>query len=243
MNIKIVISRFVVVFGLTILLLDSFGCAKKEPDETKTLPSVATPSDGSQSAAELAGYGYTCALFDSSAGSTLNGKAYDRYIKLYADGTYDYSFHITNATACAFGHPDGTGYNVVAAQLNVSGTFTVGGTNGIPTTATKVALTPTSQRLTLYNPGSNSTALDIASWANANCNTFDATFSTSATSGANITAGNCTTNSSVFLGTPPIVTTGTNIFYRTTNFQTGTPLSIWSPDAGSYPSAYTTTWQ
>ena len=237
--------QFIFRAFLTAAILSA--CAvKKDGESPSTNPQTTTPvvDDGSQTLAQLAGYGYTCGLFTSGAGTTLNGKAYDRYISLNADGTYSYSFHITNATACLAGHPTGSGSSVVAAQLNVGGTFAVGGTNITPSTATKVTLTPTSQRLTIYSPGTNATALDIANWANANCNTFDAAFSTSsASSGANIQSGNCTTNGLVFLGTPPVITTGQNIFYRTTNYQTGTPLSIWSPDAGSYPSAYTTIWQ
>ena len=239
MTSKMTAFRFLASSCLTLAALSACG-GGAQSDPSTTTPVI---SDGSQSAAQLAGYGYTCALFTSGAGTTLNGKAFDRYISLAADGTYTYSFHITNGTACTAGHPSGTGYNVVAAQLNVSGTYVVGGTNTTPSTATKVTLTPTSQRLTIYNPASNATALDIANWANGYCNTFDAGFSTTATSGANIQSGNCTAATTVFLGTPPVITAGKNIFYRTTNFQTGTPTSMWSPDAGSFPTAYTTTWQ
>lgn len=68
-------------------------------EEEKTTPATTTPTDGSQSAAQLAGDGLACSVL-SSSGTQLDGLGYTRSLTLNANGTYSYYVYFSDHVGC-----------------------------------------------------------------------------------------------------------------------------------------------
>jgi len=235
-------SRFFLLCS-ALFTFSACGGGASDSTDASTTPAATTPTDGSQSAADLAGYGYHCTDISSTYGSTLNGGSLESYIQLNSNGTWFMQTHFYTGS-CSYNH--GTGTDLT--QMSVSGTYTVGGTNTTPSTSTKITFRPTSQSMQIWNPQSNSKALAIANWANHCSGWTGSTFSTSASSTVNnFLPVSCAAYGNVDLGTPTSINVDEyNIGYRasSSSFQTGTLTApAWSISAGSFVSSYGFTWQ
>lgn len=225
---------------LAVLLLTT-SCAKKAVEEALTAGAPAT--DGSQTAAGLAGTGQVCDVLASS-GSAMNGLGVVRYLVLGADGSYNYSIYFSNHVGCVTSANSG-GNNI--ATYSQSGTFAVGGIATAPSTATKITFTPTSSTMTLRAGTYSADATEIALKAWLNGCTGGSLAYAGADSTQSVVNSTCAATGNVSLaGTFPFTgITYSNIGYKSgSNLDSGTRSDIWSPGAvgTTFPSSYTETW-
>jgi len=211
--------------------LNFLSCAKSADSTTTT----STPTDGSQSAAQLAGTGTFCAT-DSTIGGTY---AYTHSLTLNSNGTYTYTLYFSDATSCATGQNTG-GNNF--ATYSQSGSYVVGGSTGTPSTGTKITFTVTSGALTI-RPGSyNETATqNLITWINSCSGTLS--FSTSVDQTKSVNANSCSGSGSYTAVTIP----ANGDTFTNTVYNGGTILyagvasgqDVWRPGGASYPNSYT----
>jgi hypothetical protein len=240
------IKFFVYTVAACLTLSSLTGCLESgDAEEDQPSQEEPAPTDGSQTKAQLAGYGRKCEVLTSAAGSALNGKALVRYIELSADGTYYSAVNITLANdTCSYGSAtNGAGS---AMQYSVRGTWSVGGTAGTPSNGTKITLTPTSQPyLTTYNLASGNAAEAITNWARTTCNVPGMSASGGTTT-FQPTLCNEGSSDPVKLGTPPSLGQAQyNIIFKngSGDYQMGATQGYWSANAGMYPTSFTDTWQ
>lgn len=221
--------------GIALTLVCALVACEKKAEEITG--NSTTPTDGSQTAAQLAGTGVSCAVF-SGAGSALNGKGYTRSLTLNADGTYTYAIYFSDHTGCATAFASG-GNNI--ATYYQAGIFTVGGTAGTPSTATKITFMVGSGNMIIRASDAGPGAA-LATWINAHC-TANPGFNTSADSTKNFEGLVCVGDGTYNFPNPPASTaTAENIgYFDGTDYKSGALTDFWSPGAGGFPSSYTET--
>ncbi|MFZ3231892.1 MAG: hypothetical protein WA160_16920 [Pseudobdellovibrio sp.] len=228
-------------YTLFMALLLTTSCSKKAVDAALA---AATPaaSDGSQTAAGLAGSGTYCMVL-TGTGTNLDGTGATRYLSLTADGTYTYSIYFSNHVGCTTPAVSG-GLNI--ATYTQSGTFAVGGIATSPSTATKITYTATSMIITLRPVSQADAKTDaLGTWLNQ-C-TVHPNFSAVADSTHSVAGLTCTNvGGATTLPSFPLTSAAfSNIGYKSgTNLDTGARSDIWSPGAlgTTFPSSYTETW-
>lgn len=157
------------------------------------------------------------------------------------------AIYFSDSTGCATSQTSG-GNNI--ATYSQSGTFSVGGTAGTPSTATKITFTATTSTIVIRpknadNTTFNSVAGDFITWLNA-C-TPTPGFSTTVTSTRTVDNLVCTDNSHLLPGFSVSGSSYTNIGYNPGDgsFSSGARDNIWSPGTlgtSTFPSTYTETW-
>lgn len=229
----------ILIFLSTFIFL---SCAKKAEE---LLDSVTT-SDGSQTAAQLAGSGIVCETFPGGSGTSLSGKVYSRFLTLQANGTYAYSVYFSDAAACA--NSQVTGGNNIATYIQ-GGTWSVGGIASSPSTATKITFTPLTIQMTV-RPGTyvgNAQAGAMRDWLNT-CVPSPGFTVGAVDSTKSIDGITCGTNGGthVFANPPFLSSTYSNIGYNPGDgtFSAGARDDIWSPGSlgTTFPGSYTETW-
>lgn len=213
------------------------GCGGGEETPAASTPAT-TPSDGSQSASELAGYFQKCFIF-SGSGTALNGKAYVLNYSVTSGGAYSYNLFFSDSTSCATAM--NSGGNNIATYTN-EGTFSVKGTNTLPaTSATKVEFTQTVSQLVVrptYAEGAT-----LRDFLNT-CTGLSSTFTGGATASTRSMSGvTCPWDATFNLVNPPTLNV---VKYQTwyndgTSLNAGARTDLWGPAAGSYATSYSET--
>jgi hypothetical protein len=231
-------GRFMKPAMSLLFVLSLISCAPKKVEEEAA--STTPTTDGSQTAAQLAGSGVYCGVFGGSDGSSLSGLGYTRSLTLTAGGAFSYSVYFSDATGCSSNLGPG-GNNI--ATYSQSGTYVVGGTAGTPSTGTKITFTVTSATMTAYP--SNATAQSLRDFFNSNCN-MSPTFTTGTTTSTRTFTGvTCTATSAYGLGLVPASSAQLyNIGYNdgSGSFVMGSRSDIFGPGAGYFPTSYSETW-
>jgi hypothetical protein len=241
-NIK---TSLIVSVSLLLSTLVFLACGA-DPNATPASAVVAapTPTDGSESAAQLAGSGQFCTV-DSSLGSELGGMGNTHTLILSAGGTYTYETFFSDHTGCSTSTNSG-GNDI--ATYSQSGTYAVAGTAGLsPAAITKIAFTMTSATMYVYAAG-NTTAQAMATWMNGSCSPSPG-FSLSATSGASLNGNTCVGSGSFNAVVLPIsgggISGSPNPFYNvgynsvSTSLNMGARQDAWRPGGTTYPGSVT----
>ncbi len=226
----------------TLLVLSLFLNMSCTKEELAAIADGTTPTDGSQTAAQLAGSGQYCELV---SGTGAGGPyAVTKSLTLNADNTFAYTVYFTDQTACSTTQNAG-GENITS--LFVTGLWTVGGTNTTPSTGTKILFTVGATNVTVYAGAgpAQANAIDMASFLNT-CSSIPA-FSTNSTSSRTLTGDTCTGGGGFTAVTLPAlndVLNNTAYNNGTTNFQIGlsTAEDVWRPGGSNFPTAYTNTY-
>jgi hypothetical protein len=224
-------NQNLVSVGIMCLLLSACGGGTNSDSATP----ATTPTDGSQSAAQLAGSGQICSV-QGSVGTVFTGKGVTRVLTLGSSGTYTYNVYFTDNVGCSTAQNAG-GNNI--ATLSQSGTFTLSGIANPPGSATKVTFTSSTNTLTVY---SGSDAGSFATWLNG-C-TPNPGFNTGGTSTHSVSGLTCTNNASYALANPPTNTlsTKTILGLSGTTMNSGPRTDVWSPGQVAFPAAFTETY-
>ncbi|MBC7754641.1 MAG: hypothetical protein H7Z71_10415 [Moraxellaceae bacterium] len=234
---------------LVFLLAGLISCAPKKDEAVEVVP-ITPAADGSQTMAQLAGYGGYC----EQENSIVTNMATARYLTINANGTYVYDVRFSNNFgACAA--PQATGGNEIGVYTQ-NGTIAIVGPAGISMTGTKVTFTPTTATLLLrsatYNqdvtnaignslktlpPGNCANGI---TFTNGQANTTFTVFGVACSSGA--TVGTVTANARTW---PDGGTAFQNVIYNAGGvLQIGVSSSqdVLRPGGTTYPTSYSKTY-
>ncbi len=146
---------------LVLSLFLNMSCTK---EELAAIAEGATPTDGSQSAAQLAG-GASLGGLRCDDETTVGGTyAALKQLTLNANGTYTYNVFFSNSATCATTFATG-GNNI--ATLYTAGVWTVAGTNTTPSTSTKIVFVVGSANMIVRSATYAATAQPLADWLNS----------------------------------------------------------------------------
>lgn len=220
---------------LVLSLFLNMSCTK---EELAAIAAGATPTDGSQSAAQLAGQGQYCSVVSGIGGSYAVLKT----LTLLADNTFTYYVHITDAGSC-FSNEIAGGNN--SSTFYMAGAWTVAGTNTTPSTATKVIMTVGSSNLIVYAlaGGGQPEAAAMANFLNT-C-TPNPAYSNNTDNTKTLNGNSCGVNGLYAGVTFPTVgdTLNTIAYNDGSTLQVGlsTGEDLWRPGGTTFPSSYSNT--
>ncbi|MES2800921.1 MAG: hypothetical protein V4654_00385 [Bdellovibrionota bacterium] len=220
---------------LVLSLFFNFSCTKEELEE---IAAGTTPTDGSQTAAQLAG-GASLGGLRCDVETTVGGTyAAVKQLTLNANGTYTYSVFFSNSATCATAFASG-GNNI--ATLYTAGVWAVGGTNTTPSTSTKIVFVVGSANMIIRSSTYTATAQPLATWFNT-CSPNPG-FNTAADDTQDVAGVACGTSGQYAAVTIPAANaTLNNIGYNPGggSFSLGnsTGQTVWYPGGSSFPNSY-----
>lgn len=220
---------------LVVSLLLTASCTK---EELEAIADGTTPTDGSQTAAQLAG-GASLGGLHCDEETTVGGTyAALKQLTLNANGTYTYSVFFSDAATCATASATG-GNNI--ATLYTAGAWTVAGSNTTPNTSTKIIFVVGSANMIIRAGTYGATGTPLANWLNS-CTPSPA-FNNAADNTKSVVGISCGVSGQyAAVDMPDVNDTLNNIGYNpgggTFSLGNSAGQTIWAPGGTSFPNSY-----